>query len=65
MRGLNLRTVYINPDRTEGECKEFRQLREELERRKKDDPNLIIRGGIIVRRKTEEKESEKEGGQGK
>ena len=64
--GVNFKNrVYINPDRTEGERREFRQLREELERRKKDDPNLIIRGGMIVRRKTEEKESEKEGGQGK
>ena len=57
--------VYINPDRTEGERRDFRQLKEELERRKKEDPDLMIRRGVIVKRKTDEKERMRDGGQNK
>ena len=54
--------VYINPDRTEGERRQFRELKEELERRKKEEPDLVIRGGKIVKKKTEESEKREEGG---
>ena len=45
--------VYINPDKTESERRQFKELREELEKRRKDDPELIIRGGRIVRKMSE------------
>ena len=41
--------VYVNHDRTEREREVFRRLRVELDEKKKDDPDLIIRGGKIVK----------------
>ena len=43
--------VYINQDRTPREREEYRKLREELERRRRDEPDLVIRGGKIVQGK--------------
>lgn len=54
--------VYFNADRTPKEREEFRKLREELERRKKDEPDLVIRGGKIVKRgRGDETRKEREG----
>jgi len=47
----NRNRMYINQDRTPKEREEFRKLREELERRRKDEPELVIRGGRIVQGK--------------
>jgi hypothetical protein len=55
--------VYINQDRTERERNDFRKLREELERRKKDEPELVIRGGKIVKGKKREGEDSKKADQ--
>ena len=46
--------VYINHDRTVREREDFRKLREELERRKREEPDLVIKGGKIVKKRKEE-----------
>lgn len=51
--------VYFNHDRTPKEREDFRQLRSELSERQKFDPELIIRGGKIVKRTMDEKKGRK------
>jgi len=41
--------IYINQDRTAREREDFRRLRDELEKRRKEEPDLVIRGGRIVK----------------
>lgn len=53
--------VYVNMDRTQKERENFKKLKEELEIRKKEDSDLVIRGGKIV--KVKKGLPEKEDGQ--
>lgn len=41
--------IYFNQDRTPKEREDFKKLRAELEERRKEDSDLIIRGGKIVK----------------
>jgi len=55
--------VYVNQDRTPKEREDFRKMRDELERRKKEDPELVIRGGKIVKKRDGDQSRRGEGTQ--
>ena len=44
------KTVYISPDMTKYQRNKQKQLVEELKRRRANEPNLVIRDGVIVTR---------------
>ena len=57
--------VYVNHDRTPKEREDFKKLRSELTERQKKDPELVIRGGKIVKKSGEWKQERKQSEQGK
>ena len=44
------KTVYISPDMTKYQRNKHKQLVDELKRRRVNEPNLVIRDGVIVTR---------------
>jgi len=58
--------IYINQDRTPREREEYKKLREELVRRQKEEPDLVIRGGRIVKgREGDQNRGDRQRGGGK
>lgn len=43
--------IYVSPDKTKQQRDEEKKLREELKRRKPEEPNLIIRNGKLIEKK--------------